>query len=186
MSTIVHSIVRGLACIALGLVAALLPDPAQASDDLARGRAIFEASCAVCHGANGHPDPASPLVQGLGVVPADLGDALFNSREPASDWRIVVTHGGGALGFSDRMPAFGESLSAEDIEQVLGYIKTLGGEHDYPDGEHNHFLGLRTKKAFPEDEWVWKTRYSSQDGPDRWRHTLEYEWRIGERWQGVL
>lgn len=175
-----------LPVLALLLVPAALLWSAPAVADLARGRAVFEANCAACHGPRGHPDPDSAVVQALGVVPADFADALFNSREPESDWRIVVTHGGPALGFSDRMPAFGESLGAADIDAVLDYVKTLGGEHDYPDGGHNHFLGLRTKKAFPEDEWVWKTRYASQDGADQLRHTLEYEWRIGQRWQGVL
>lgn len=151
-----------------------------------RGRAVFAIHCAACHGPSGHPDPDSDVVKALGVVPADFADALFNSREPATDWRIVITHGGPALGFSERMPAFGQVLDREDIEAVLEHVKTLGGAHDYPDGEHNHFLGLRTKKAFPEDEWVWKGRYADLDAPNQWRHTLEYEWRIGQRWQGVL
>jgi len=156
------------------------------ADELSRGQEIFQANCAVCHGPNGSPDPDSPLVQGLGVVPANFSDALFNSREPAGDWKNVVTHGGPVLGFSDKMPAFGESLAEEDIDAVLEYIKTLGGEHDYPDGELNLFLPVRTKKAFPEDEWVWKQRFTNQDGDDTWKNTLEYEFRIGQRWQGVL
>lgn len=177
--------ILGLNLLTLLLAAALMAS-APALADADRGRAIYQANCAACHGPSGYPDPDSALVQALGVVPANFADALFNSREPLSDWRIVVTHGGPALGFSERMPAFGGALPDEDIESVLAFVKTLAGEHDYPDGEHNHFLGLRTKKAFPEDEWVWKARYASQDGPDVWRHTLEYEWRIGTRWQGVL
>lgn len=154
--------------------------------DLDRGAELFAANCATCHGVDGWPDPDSPLVKGLGVVPADFSDALFNSREGEGEWTLVVTHGGPALGFSEVMPAFGETLSAEDVGNVLAYIKTLGGEHDYPDGSLNLFLPVRTKKAFPEDEWVWKQRYTSQDGDDAWKNTLEYEFRIGQRWQGVL
>jgi mono/diheme cytochrome c family protein len=153
---------------------------------LAHGADIFRLNCAACHGPDGGPDPDSALVQSLGVVPANFADPLFNSREPLSDWKIVVTHGGPALGFSDKMPAFGESLSEADIDSVLEYIKTLGGEHDYPDGDLNLFLPIRTKKAFPEDEWVWKQRYTDQDGKNTWKNTLEYEFRIGERFQGVL
>jgi mono/diheme cytochrome c family protein len=159
--------------------------PARA-DGFASGAEIFQANCAACHGPQGWPDPDSPLVQSLGVVPANFADALFNSREPATDWRIVVTHGGPALGFSDKMPAFGEALTSEDIETVLAYIKTLGGEHDYPDGALNLFLPIRTKKAFPEDEWVWKQRYTDREGSNAWKNTLEYEFRIGQRFQGVL
>ena len=159
---------------------------AASADDLARGAEIFAANCATCHGPDGGPDADSPLVQSLGVMPANFSDALFNSREPASTWKMVVTYGGAEMGFSEMMPAFGGSLSEQDIDAVLAYIKTLGGEHDYPDGELNLFLPIRTKKAFPEDEWVWKQRYTGQDGDNAWKNTLEYEFRIGQRGQGIL
>lgn len=161
--------------------------PAAAAEDLARGSDVYSAHCASCHGSAGRPDPESALVKGLGVVPANFDDKLFNSREPVSDWKTVVTDGGPALGFSVMMPAFGGVLSESDIDAVLAYIKTgIGGEHDYPDGDLNLFLPLRTKKAFPEDEWVWKQRYSALDGDDAWKSILEYEFRIGKRAQGVL
>ncbi|MDX1380016.1 MAG: cytochrome c, partial [Xanthomonadales bacterium] len=163
-----------------------MPAPAAADPDLERGREIFQANCVTCHGPAGQPDEDSALVKSLGVVPANFADALFNSREPADDWKIVITHGGQALGFSEQMPAFGEALSDQDIDNVLAYIKTLGGSHDYPDGSLNMFLPIRTKKAFPEDEWVWKQRYTGQDGDDNWKNTLEYEFRVGQRGQGIL
>jgi mono/diheme cytochrome c family protein len=159
--------------------------PAYAQGD-GRGAEIFNSYCATCHGPGGRPDPDSPVVEGLGVVPANLSDPLFNSREPASEWKLVVTHGGPPLGFSDKMPAFGDALTEADIDAVLAHVKTLGGEHDYPDGSLNLFLPVRTKKAFPEDEWVWKQRYSDTEGDNAWKNTLEYEFRIGQRFQGIL
>ncbi len=158
----------------------------EAATQMARGAEIYAQSCAACHGPSGGPDPDSPLVQSLGVMPANFSDALFNSREPASTWKMVITHGGAAMGFSDKMPAFGDAFPEQDIDAVLVYIKTLGGEHDYPDGELNLFLPVRTKKAFPEDEWVWKQRYTGQDGDNAWKNTLEYEFRVGERGQGIV
>jgi len=169
----------------LGLLALAVTVQSQAAD-LDSGAKIFAANCAACHGAAGSPDPDSPLVKNLGVVPADFSDTLFNSREGETEWKLVATYGGAALGFSEVMPAFGGSLSEEDIDNVLAYIKTLGGEHDYPDGSLNLFLPIRTKKAFPEDEWVWKQRYTDQEGDNAWKNTLEYEFRIGQRWQGIL
>ena len=157
-----------------------------AAADLTRGEEIFRTNCASCHGAGGKPDSDSPLVKSLGIMPANFSDPLFNSREPASDWKTVITHGGPALGFSEQMPAFGAALTEQDVDSVLAYIKTLGGEHDYPDGDLNLFLPVRTKKAFPEDEWVWKQRYAELDGDNSWKNTLEYEFRVGERFQGVL
>lgn len=159
--------------------------PAHAGDPV-RGERIYQVHCASCHGPQGRPDVDGPVVKALGVVPANFSDALFNSREPAADWRLVATHGGPALGFSDRMPAFKDTLAPEDIEDVLAHVKTLGGEHDYPDGDLNLFLPLRTKKAFPEDEVVWKTRYTEDGDIHEWKNTLEFEKRFGTRFQLVL
>ncbi len=160
---------------------------AAAADVRAHGADIYATHCASCHGPDGRPAPESPMVKSLGILPANFSDKLFNSREPESDWKIVITEGGPALGFSNMMPAFGGVLSEPEIDAVLAHVKTvLAGEHDYPDGRLNLFLPVRTKKAFPEDEWVWKQRYTGQDGNDAWKNTLEYEFRIGQRGQGIV
>lgn len=161
-----------------------MADPAA---DLAAGKQVFESVCATCHGSTGRPDPSSPVVQGLGVEPADLSDPLFNSREPAHDWLTVVSHGGQSLGLSERMPAHREALTAEQVRDVVAYAKTLApGSEAYPPGELNFFLPVRTKKAFPEDEIVWKSRYAEQDGEDVWRNVLEIEKRFGKRSMAVV
>lgn len=160
--------------------------PVQAAD-LEAGRRIFEEVCVACHGVTGRPDPADPVVQALDPEPADLSDPLFNSREPAEDWEIVVTHGGPALGLSAAMPAQGTALSEEDIANVVAYAKTLApGSEAYPPGEMNFFLPIRTKKAFPEDEIVWKSRVTEQEGDNVWRNVLEFEKRFGKRSMAVL
>jgi mono/diheme cytochrome c family protein len=158
-----------------------------AAADLEAGGRIFADVCAACHGPAGRPDPANPVVQALDPQPADLSDPLFNSREPASDWHTVVTHGGPALGLSAAMPAQGGVLSEADVRNVVAYAKTLApGSAGYPPGELNFFLPVRTKKAFPEDEIVWKSRISEQDGDNVWRNVLEIEKRFGKRSMGVL
>jgi len=161
--------------------------PAHAAD-LEAGQKIFEEVCAVCHGPAGRPDPDNPTVQALDPRPADLSDPLFNSREPAEDWNIVVTHGGPALGLSSAMPAQAAALSPEDIENVVAYAKTLApGSEQYPPGELNFFLPVRTKKAFPEDEIVFKGRVTdTEEGDNVWRGVLEFEKRFGKRSMGVL
>ena len=57
-----------------------------------RGRELAE-PCAVCHGSTGKADENSAVVQGLGVIPADFSDALFNSREPAGITPSPLTTG---------------------------------------------------------------------------------------------
>lgn len=154
--------------------------------DVDAGRQIYTSNCAVCHGAAGAPDAASPVVEGLGVLPANFSDPLFNSREPADDWKMVIKHGGHAMGLAEQMPAQGEALTDEQIADVTAYIKSMVDTSAYPPGEMNLFLPVRTKKAFPEDEVVYVGRYTNQEGEDSLKNVLEIEKRIGRRGQAIL
>ncbi len=154
--------------------------------DPAEGERIFGSVCASCHGADGHPDPDNPYVQAFDPMPADFSDPLFNSREPREDWFLVVKHGGRALGLSKQMPAQGSNLSDEEIESVVAYVKSLADTAAYPPGEMNLMLPVRTRKAFPEDEWVWKSRVENRDGDDVFRNVIEYEKRVGKAGQTIL
>ena len=154
------------------------------ADDSAR--AIYETNCVICHGVDGKPDPDSPVVEGLGVLPADFSDPLFNSREPAGDWEMVIKHGGHALGLSDKMPAQGEVLNDEQVATVTRYIKSMVDTSDYPPGEMNLFLPTRTKKAFPEDEVVYRGRYTNEPGANGTKNVVEFEKRVGKRGQAIF
>lgn len=156
------------------------------ASDLANGQQVFETTCAVCHGVSGSPDPDSPVVEGLGVVPADLSDPLFNSREPFGDWEMVVKYGGHAMGLAAQMPAHENALTDEQISDVTAYVKSLVDTRAYPPGEMNLFLPVRTKKAFPEDEVVYRGAFRRQDGPDTYKNVLEIEKRFGKAGQGIL
>ena len=170
-----------------GLAMALAGTAAGETPDHAVGQRLFETTCASCHGARGKPDASSPVVQALETEPADLSDPLFNSREPALDWELVVKHGGRALGLSEQMPAWGSAFTDAEIAALVAYVKTLApGSERYPPGELNLMLPIRTQKAFPEDEVVWKSRLEDRDGEDVWRNVLEVEKRFGRRGQGIL
>jgi len=170
--------------LSFGLVLAV---PAVAAPDLATGKRLYDTMCASCHGANGRPDPDSAVVQALSTQPADLSDPLFNSREPASDWELVVRHGGRALGLSEEMPPWGAALGDAEVAAIVAYVKTLApGSERYPPGEMNLMLPIRTQKAFPEDEVVWKSRFEDRGGEDVWRNVLEFEKRFGRRGQAML
>lgn len=125
-------------------------------------------------------------MQNLATPPADLSNPLFNSREPMHDWELVVKHGGQAMGLSPVMPPQSGNLSDEEIASVVAYIKTLADTRDYPPGDFNFMLPLRTKKAFPEDEFVWGSRLAARDGEDAWRNVLEFERRFGHRGQAIV
>ena len=173
-------LLAALACLYVSAAAGVVPD-------LGAGKRMFETTCAACHGMHGRPDPDNPVVSALDPPPADLSDPLFNSREPALDWELVVKHGGHALGLSSQMPAWGSTYTDAEIAALVAYVKTMAPESErYPPGELNLMLPIRTQKAFPEDEIVWKSRYADQDGEDVWRNVLEFEKRFGRGGQGIL
>jgi len=173
--------IAGLAVLSLAMGSSLC-----GAADLDAGRQVYQSSCAVCHGMSGRPDPDSPVVKGLGVLPADFSDPLFNSREPAGDWEMVVKHGGHALGLAEQMPAQDEALSDDQITNVVAFIKSTVDTRKYPPGEMNLFLAVRTKKAFPEDEVVYAGRFTDQDGDNAYKNILEIEKRIGTRGQAIF
>lgn len=171
----------------LVVAAAALPPASASADSLDTGRHIYDTNCVVCHGAGGQPDEGSPVVQGLGVVPADFSDPLFNSREPADDWAMVIEFGGAALGLAEQMPAHGEILDDQQIADVTRYAKSLADTSAFPPGEMNLMLPIRTKKAFPEDEVVYQGRFEPvSGGDDKWKNVLEFEKRVGKRGQVIL
>jgi len=159
--------------------------PAEAAD-IDNGRHVYDTYCTSCHGAGGQLDASSPVVQALGVIPADFSDPLFNSREPASDWVMVIKHGGHAMGLSEQMPAQGEALSDEQISDVTAFIKSIVDTSAFPPGEMNLMLAIRTKKAFPEDEVVYVGRYTDQEGDSAFKQVLEFEKRVGKAGQIIL
>jgi mono/diheme cytochrome c family protein len=167
------------------LLCLVIATPAIAAD-IDNGRQVFDTYCTSCHGVGGQLDPSSPIVQGLGVTPADFSDPLFNSREPAADWQMVIKYGGHAMGLAEQMPPQGEALSDEQIDDATAYLKSLVDTSAYPPGEMNLMLPIRTKKAFPEDEVVYIGRYTDEEGENAYKQVLEIEKRIGKSGQGIL
>jgi len=73
------------------------------------GATVFSQTCAGCHGADAGGGSGPPLNDGL--VVANFPDV--------QDQIDVVTNGRGP------MPAFGDRLSAEEIQAVVDYTRTL-------------------------------------------------------------
>ena len=68
------------------------------------GQALYESNCTRCHGAEGQGG-RGPSLQGIAVEQPDQTDGINQ----------VINGGGG-------MPAFGESLTIEEIEATIDYI----------------------------------------------------------------
>ncbi|SHI35515.1 c-type cytochrome [Wenxinia saemankumensis] len=101
---------------------------------LAEGRALYEAHCASCHGAQleGQPDWRRPLPSGR--LPAPPHDACGHTwHHPDRILFRIVREGTAAIvggGYESDMPGFGGILSDAEIEAVLAYIKSTWPERE--------------------------------------------------------
>ncbi len=95
---------------------------------LAKGKEIFTAKCALCHGEKG--DGKGPGSVNLPLKPADLTDAKMVAEMPGNFWLWRVSEGGLVEPFRSKgsaMPAWKGELSMNDRWAVIAYAHTLSG-----------------------------------------------------------
>lgn len=115
------------------------------------GRALFKDNCAACHGEDGRGDRTSHDV-GFPYQMPNFHDCSFANREADGDWASIIHRGGRRRAFPRAMPAFDQALSDEEINAIIGYLRTHCEKSGWPRGEFNFPLAMFTEKAFPEDE----------------------------------
>jgi hypothetical protein len=97
-------------------------------------------------------------------------------------WKAIIRDGGPTRGFSQIMPAFGDALTDEQIDAVIGYLRSLCKDDRWPRGELNLPRALATEKAFPESETVLTSAFNAQHSPGI-DSEIAYEHRLGKRSQ---
>ena len=145
---------------------------------LETGRDIYEAGCVNCHGSDGKGASRSQTGFEMPPTAPDFSDCVTSTVEPDVQWRAIIMHGGPARGFSRVMPAFGDALTAQQIDRVIGYLRGLCVDAAWPRGDLNLPRPLVTEKAFPENETVVTSAFNAQGTP-RVGSTVIYERRIG-------
>lgn len=92
--------------------------------DPSRGEALYRQYCTVCHGATGEGDgPNAPFLED--DRPRDLTDARYMARLTDRDLAEVIRGGGGGVGRSRFMPAWGNTLSPQQVGDVVAYTRAL-------------------------------------------------------------
>lgn len=129
------------------------------------GREIYRGGCIACHGEMGR---GAPLTQTEFRRPAsfpDFTECSQTTSESNVTWKAIIVNGGPGRGFSTIMPAFGQLLSSNDIDDVIAYLRTLCGDRRWPQGELNLPRAIVTEKAYPEDEFVLSTAANVTGAP---------------------
>jgi mono/diheme cytochrome c family protein len=144
------------------------------------GSKVYEQDCLACHGPTGGGRPRSVVGFERPDTFPDFSQCDQSAPEYVRDWRAVITYGGPARGFSEIMPAFGDALTADQIESVLAFLRSLCTDQSWPVGELNVPRALVTEKAFPEDELVVASSLEAKGAPDV-SNDLIYEWQFSAR-----
>ena len=102
----------------LDLTNPFLPDDAS----LAAGQVLFEANCAVCHGAQGRGN--GPAAAQLTLPPPDFGNGHLDIHTDGDVFYWIQN----GLSATSPMPAFKDKLSADETWQLVNYVRRLRNE----------------------------------------------------------
>jgi mono/diheme cytochrome c family protein len=144
------------------------------------GKKVYEDACLACHGPTGAGLPRTLVGFERPDTFPDFSQCDQSAPEYVRDWRATIIHGGPTRGFSEIMPAFGDALTASQIESVLAYLRSLCTDPSWAPGELNVPRALVTEKAFPEDELVWTTSVEAKGAPGV-SNDLVSEWQFSAR-----
>ena len=104
--------------------------------DLELGRQLHATHCAACHGPEGRGD--GPSSAAFATKPSNLTEGRLMNALPDEFLVNIIRHGGPAEGLAPTMPPFDRTLSAEQIRQVVGYVRSLAQPAYRP--EHSRSL----------------------------------------------
>jgi mono/diheme cytochrome c family protein len=133
--------------------------------DAVHGETVYRSGCIACHGDRG---TGAPQTSTEFVRPDTFPNFTWcdqTTPEPDITWKAIIVHGGPGRGFSTIMPAFGDLLSDNDINDVIAYLRSLCTNPHWPRGELNLPRAIVTEKAFPEDEFVLSTTVNASGAP---------------------
>lgn len=93
------------------------------SYELRLGKEVFQHYCLTCHGEAGAGDGFNAF--NIDPHPRDLSDPAFQKAKKDADLADAIRRGGAGVGLSSMMPPWGKTLTPDQIDQVVGYLRTL-------------------------------------------------------------
>ncbi len=103
-----------------GLSFNLLGAPVMASEP----QAVYEFYCAQCHGLTGKGDGPN-VTKDFPVSPRNFVDAAEMNKLSNADIKNVVLDGGPSAGKSPMMPPWGKTLTEEEVDGLVEYLRVL-------------------------------------------------------------
>jgi mono/diheme cytochrome c family protein len=87
------------------------------------GKNLYSTYCVTCHGDRGKGDGVA--AKGLPQKPADHTNGAVMNQLDDKFLMDIISKGGGAVGKSSFMPAWGGSLNEQQIRDIIAYIRTI-------------------------------------------------------------
>lgn len=98
------------------------------------GQAIYRANCASCHGARGEGQPNWRRTNDDSSLLPPPHDSSGHTWHHSDLLLFQIVRNGGEVyeypGFKSNMPAWGDTLSDDEIVAVIEYLKTLWAERE--------------------------------------------------------
>ncbi|TLS66464.1 cytochrome c [Mariprofundus erugo] len=83
----------------------------------------YKSYCMQCHGMHGKGDGVN--VPAMNVQPRDHSDNKYMMTRTNTDIYKAIKFGGPAVNKSVKMPAWGDTFTEEELQEMVGHIRTL-------------------------------------------------------------
>jgi cytochrome c553 len=102
-----------------------------------RGKLVYDRYCQICHGQEGDGKGfnAFNLQNSFGVQPADFTDSTFMANHTKEMLMNVIVNGGRAVKKSQYMPPWSGTLSNEEIQNIVAYIRSMSKQKNTPESK---------------------------------------------------
>ncbi len=109
---------------------AVPPVPTLNPDQVAQGEQMYAQHCAACHGAQLEGEPNWKQRKADDSFPAPPHDASGHTWHHSDELLLHIIAAGGDPALNSKMPAFNGTLSDEQMQAVLEFIKSKWGRDE--------------------------------------------------------